>query len=80
VSSGRRVYSGIAIRPVTRQADPQVLRSENTASLSSDARRTLLLLSPRCRDRLSKVEFEFGVRELLDSFNLQAPVLVGNDV
>ena len=68
--------------PVTWQTNAQVLRSERTAFLSSDTRRTLplLLFSPCRRDRFNKVEFGFGVRELLDLFDLQAPVFVSNDV
>ena len=49
-------------------------------SVPPDTRRTLLLLNPRRRDRSSKVEFEFGVCELLDSFDFQASVFVGHDV
>jgi hypothetical protein len=68
--------------PVTRNMDAQVFHSANTASLPSDTRRALLIPSPHpCRrDRLSKVEFGFGVRELLRICDLQAPVFVGNDV
>jgi hypothetical protein len=74
----RQMYSRIAIRPTNAQA----LRSERTAFLSSDTRRTLplLLFSPCRRDRFNKIEFGFGVRELLDLFDLQAPIFVGNDV
>jgi hypothetical protein len=60
--------------------DAQVVHPEHTASLSSNTRRTLSLLSTCRRDRLGKVEFGFGVRELLDPFELQAPVFIGNDV
>jgi hypothetical protein len=44
-------------------------------------RRTLTLLSSchRCRHRLIKVEFGFGVREVLELFDLQVPVFVGNE-
>jgi hypothetical protein len=70
----QQAYLGIA---VTRQKNIQILHSAHAASLSSDTRGALLLLS---RDRLMKVEIGFGVRELLDLFDLQAPVFVGNDV
>ena len=70
-----------AIQPNTRQTDAQVLHSKHTASLSPDARRKLLPLNPcRHRHRLNKVEFGFGVRELFELFDLQAPVFVGNEV
>jgi hypothetical protein len=48
--------------------------------MSSDIQRPLLILDPRRCDCLSKVEFGFGVRELLELFDLQAPVFVGHDV
>jgi hypothetical protein len=67
-------------QPFTRQIDVQFFRSEHTASLSSDIQRTLLLLSSRRCERLNIVEFGFGVRELLELFELQAPVFVGDDV
>jgi hypothetical protein len=51
----------------------------NTASLSG-TRSTLLLLSPRRHHRLNEVVFGLGVRELLELFDLQAPVFVCNDV
>jgi hypothetical protein len=58
----------------------QAFRSEHTASLlRSDTRRALLTRSRRC-DRLNVVEFGFGIREVLELFELQAPVFVGDDV
>ena len=80
-SADKRVRDSLS-DPVARNTDAQVFHSADTAPLSSDTRRALLLLSPHpCRrDRLSKVEFGFGVRELLGICDLQAPVFVGNDV
>ena len=60
--------------------DVQVSHPENTSSLPSDTRRTLLLLNPRLLERLSKVELDFGVDEVLEPFEHHAPVFVGNDV
>lgn len=40
----------------------------------------MLLVVPCCRDGLEKVEMAFGVGELLDLFELQASVFVGNDL
>ena len=48
--------------------------------MSSDTRRTLLFPNPRRCDRLSEIEIGFGVRELLEPFDLQAPVFVGDDI
>jgi hypothetical protein len=75
-----QVYSRVAIRSGYSADGCLTFGSEHTASLSSDTRMTLLLLSCRRRDRLNIVEFGFGVRELLILFYLQAPVFVGNDV
>jgi hypothetical protein len=43
-------------------------------------RGTLLLLSLRRRDCLIVVEFDFGVREVFELFDLQALAFVGSDV
>jgi hypothetical protein len=51
-----------------------------TYNFAVDTRMTLLLLSSCRRNRLNKVEFRFGVREVLNLFYLQAPIFVGNDV
>jgi hypothetical protein len=53
---------------------------ENIQLRCCQTRRTLLLLSTRRRERLSEVEFRFGIRELLRPFDLQAPAFVGSDV
>ena len=59
--------------PVIRQTDARILHGVDT-------RRILLLLSLRRRDRSNKVEFGFGVCELLGVFDPQVPVFVRNDV
>ena len=78
--SADKYVQGSPSDPVPRRTDAQNLHSKYTAPLLLDTRRTLLPLSSRRRDRLNKVEFSFGVRELLDLFDLQAPIFVGDDV
>ena len=70
----RQMCSSIAIRP-GYSAD-----GCTNFTLGIDTRRILLLLSLRRRDRPNKVEFGFGVCELLGVFDLQVPVFVGYDV
>ena len=78
--SANKYVQGSPSDPVPRRTDAQNLYSKYTAPLLLDTRRTLLPLSFRRRDRLNKVEFSFGVRELLDLFDLQAPIFVGDDI
>ena len=66
------------MNPVARQTDAQVFYIQN---IHFRCRQTyegqLLLLS---REHLIKVIFGFGVREVLEPFDLQAPIFVGSDV
>ena len=54
-------------------------RSVTQAHIQSHAIR-MLLIGNCCRHKLSVFDISFGVDELLELSNLQAPVVVGNDL
>lgn len=77
----RKVYSGIATRPSYSEDGCASFTFRKYSFIVVRHTRGPLLLSPHPRrcERLSKVEFGFGVRELLEPFDLWDPVFVGND-